>query len=59
MTKNVLKKSNVAYNEVNLSEDAEATLLVQRLGYKSAPVVVAGDNHWSGFKLDKLKDLIK
>ena len=27
------------------------------LGYLQAPVVVAGDSHWSGFRPDRIKEL--
>jgi glutaredoxin-like protein NrdH len=28
---------------------------VKSLGYVQAPVVVAGEDHWSGFRPDKIK----
>jgi glutaredoxin-like protein NrdH len=28
--------------------------MIQALGYTAAPVVIAGDDHWSGFKMDKI-----
>ena len=30
---------------------------VRALGYAQAPVVVAGEDHWSGFRPDKIKAL--
>jgi glutaredoxin-like protein NrdH len=51
-TKNYLKKQGVQYSEILLSEDDAATQMVQALGYSSAPVVIYGDNHWSGFRPD-------
>ena len=56
-TKRMLKKNNIEFNSVDLLEDAEAYEMVKSLGYQSAPVVVAGDEHWSGFRIDKIKAL--
>ena len=30
----------------------------QGLGYKQAPVVIAGEDHWSGFRPDKIGALV-
>ena len=56
-TKKYLDKNNVDYYVVDLSEDDEAREYVSGLGYKSAPVVVAEKDHWSGFRIDKLNAL--
>jgi glutaredoxin-like protein NrdH len=44
----------VAFEVVDLSKDASAMDTVKALGYQAAPVVVAGDSHWSGFRPDLL-----
>lgn len=56
-TKRLLTRSEIAYNEVDLSEDADALAMVREMGYTAAPVVVAGEDHWSGFRPDKLSTL--
>ena len=56
-TKRYLKKNFVEYNEVNLAEDANSMDYVRSLGFTSAPVVVAGEESWSGFRMDKLSKL--
>lgn len=56
-TKRVLTRNNVEYQEVDLSQDPEALSMVRELGYSAAPVVMAGDDHWSGFRPDKLATL--
>jgi hypothetical protein len=28
------------------------------LGYSAAPVVIAGDHHWSGFRMAQIEDVI-
>jgi len=53
-TKRLLKRENIEYNEVDLSQDEEAMNTVRSLGYSAAPVVISGDQHWSGFKMDKI-----
>jgi len=53
-TKKVLDKNNLEYSVVDLSTDATAYEMVKTLGYQAAPIVIAGDDHWSGFRPDKL-----
>lgn len=56
-TKRLLTKNEIEYREVDLSANPEALTMVKELGYTAAPVVVAGDDHWSGFRPDKLATL--
>jgi len=56
-TKKYLKNRDVSFEVVDLSENSDAMELVKRLGYQAAPVVVAGDEHWSGFRPDLLNSL--
>lgn len=56
-TKRALDKAGLTYATVDLTQDAAALELVQQWGYRSAPVVSAGDDHWSGFRPDKVKAL--
>jgi glutaredoxin-like protein NrdH len=56
-TKKFLTKNDVPFETVDLSQDEKAMDLVKTLGYQAAPVVVAGDSHWSGFRPDKLNAL--
>lgn len=56
-TKKHLTKNNIEFTAVDITEDAEARETVLALGYSSAPVVVSGDVHFSGFRPDKLKEL--
>jgi glutaredoxin-like protein NrdH len=57
-TKKVLDKNNVEYSVVDLSEDETAYEMVKALGYQAAPVVIAGDDHWSGFRPELLGALV-
>ena len=56
-TYRALDKAGIEYNVIDISEDAEARDFVMALGYLQAPVVVAGDDHWSGFRPDRIKSL--
>jgi glutaredoxin-like protein NrdH len=40
-----------------MSQDEAALELVKSLGYAAAPVVIAGDSHWSGFRPDKISEI--
>lgn len=57
-TKKVLDKNNIEYSVVDLAEDEGAYEMVKALGYQAAPVVIAGDAHWSGFRPDMLSTLV-
>lgn len=56
-TKRALSSSRVEYEALDLTEDPDALKAVKALGYAQAPVVIAGDDHWSGFRPDKIKAL--
>ncbi|UYG18321.1 glutaredoxin-like protein NrdH (plasmid) [Brachybacterium huguangmaarense] len=56
-TKRALNKIGVAYRVIDVTQDPEALATVKALGYLQAPVVVAGTEHWSGFRPDRIKAL--
>jgi glutaredoxin-like protein NrdH len=56
-TKRVLTRHGIEFETIDLSEDEAAMALVKELGYNAAPVVVAGEDHWSGFRMDKISAL--
>lgn len=58
ISKKMLDEAKVEYKVVDLSQDAEAMAMVREMGYTAAPVVIAGDNHWSGFRHDKMLSAI-
>ena len=47
-TYKALDKQGIAYEKVDITLDSEARDYVMALGYLQAPVVVAGNEHWSG-----------
>ena len=57
-TKRAMNKAGIAYDVVDITEDAAALDRVKSLGYVQAPVVIAGEDHWSGFRPDKIKALL-
>ncbi len=54
-----LDRQRIAYDKVDITLDAEARDYVMSLGYLQAPVVVAGNQHWSGFRPDRIKALVQ
>lgn len=40
-----------------MSQDADALERVKALGYLQAPVVITDEDHWSGFRPDKIDEL--
>ena len=58
-TKKHLDKNHIEYETIDISQDAEAREFVIGLGYMSAPVVVAGDDHFFGFRPDRLNEMAK
>ncbi|MCZ4553665.1 glutaredoxin-like protein NrdH [Gordonia rubripertincta] len=57
-TYKALEKNGIAYDVVDITTNAQARDYVMSLGYLQAPVVVAGDQHWSGFRPDDIKNLV-
>jgi glutaredoxin-like protein NrdH len=58
-TKKLLQREGFEYQEVMLDQNEKASIMVKELGYSSAPVVIMGDNHWSGFRPDIIMSLAK
>lgn len=59
MTIRRLDAVGLTYNTVDISQDDQARAYVMALGYLQAPVVVAGDVHWSGFRPERIRDLME
>lgn len=57
-TYKALDKHGINYSVVDITEVSEARDYVMSLGYLQAPVVVAGEDHWSGFRPDRIKALV-
>lgn len=63
MTYLALERAGVDYAVVDITEKPEALrYITEDLGYSQAPVVVdehTDENHWSGFRPDKITTLAK
>jgi len=57
-TYRALDKKGIEYSIVDISADPEALEMVRGLGYLQAPVVIAGDDPWSGFRPDQINALV-
>lgn len=53
-TTRALDARGLQYDVIDLSQDSDALQKVQQLGYRQAPVVIAGDSHWAGFRPDMI-----
>ena len=51
LAKNLLKKYNIKYNEIDVSEDIEIKkeMVIKSLGKKTVPQIFFGQNHVGGF----------
>ena len=56
-TYRALDSKGIEYEVLDLSEDPAALERVKSLGYLQAPVVVTDEDHWSGFRPDKIDEL--
>jgi glutaredoxin-like protein NrdH len=56
-TKKAFDRKGVEYVVVDLTKDPEAYDKVISMGFKSAPVVIAGDESWAGFQPDRINAL--
>lgn len=52
-----LDKKHISYTKVDVSEDNEAREYIQSLNYLQVPVVIAGGQHWGGFRPDRISEL--
>lgn len=62
-TYRALDKKGIVYTTVDMSQDLEALEMVMGFGYAQAPVVAkfVGEeavDHWSGFRPDKIDELV-
>ena len=51
-TTRALEARGLDYNVIDLTEDDVAMTQVSELGYRQVPVVIAGEDHWAGFRPD-------
>lgn len=56
-TYRALDNKQIPYETRDVSTDEAALERVEALGYLQAPVVVTDEDHWSGFRPDKIAGL--
>jgi glutaredoxin-like protein NrdH len=56
-TYRALDNKGIEYEVLDLSVDENALEAVKALGYMQAPVVITDEDHWSGFRPDKINEL--
>ncbi|MFX0538329.1 glutaredoxin-like protein NrdH [Ornithinimicrobium sp. Y1847] len=54
-TYRALDKAGLSYQVIDITEDEVALNLVTALGHQQAPVVIDGDQSWSGFRPDLIQ----
>ncbi len=57
MTKKKMDALGIPYEEVDMAANPGAADEARSLGYRSAPIVITEDNHWSGFRPDLINSL--
>ena len=56
-TYRALDSKGIEYDVLDLSADPAALEQVKALGYLQAPVVITDEDHWAGFRPDKIDEL--
>ena len=56
-TYRALNAKGIEFEIFDVSVDDKALQAVKELGYLQAPVVIADEEHWSGFRPDKIDEL--
>jgi len=56
-SKRMMKRLEIEFEEVDLSKDDAAAEMVKELGYTAAPVIINGNTHWSGFRMEMINGL--
>ena len=56
-TKNAMDRKGIDYQLINLDTQPEAIDNLKSLGYRQVPVVMTQDDHWGGFRPDKIASL--
>lgn len=58
-TKKYLTLKEIPFESKMIDKSPEIHSLIEEKGYRSAPIVVAGEDSWSGFRLEKLSALVE
>lgn len=58
-TYRALDQRGISYSVVDISKDEQALSMVRSMGYLQVPVIVTENDHWSGFRPDKINTLVR
>ncbi len=53
-----LDQRKISYRVIDISKDEPSLSIVREMGYMQVPVIVTENDHWSGFRLDKINTLL-
>ena len=56
-TKRALDRAEIDYQVIDVSNDSAALTTLLTLGFQQVPVVVAGEERWSGFRPELISHL--
>ncbi|MGL5952353.1 glutaredoxin-like protein NrdH [Providencia rustigianii] len=56
-TYQALDRKQLSYQVIDLSDNNQAIEFIKKLGYQQLPVVIVGEQHWSGFRPDMINTL--
>ena len=57
-TKKYLKERDITFNEIDVTQDEDALNKIKDMGYQAVPVVFTDNDHWYGFRPEKLAELV-
>ncbi|WP_054820528.1 glutaredoxin-like protein NrdH [Arthrobacter sp. JCM 19049] len=57
-THRTLDNKGITYETVDLTTNHKALETIKKLGYLQAPVIITDNDHWSGFRPDKIAALV-
>ncbi|WP_163557075.1 glutaredoxin-like protein NrdH [Halomonas sp. NO4] len=56
-TYRALERQGIDFRVIDIEADPAGRRAVEELGYRQLPVVIAGEEHWSGFRPDRIQEL--
>jgi glutaredoxin-like protein NrdH len=57
LTKTMIESKRLPYTEIDISADHKSADLLRAAGHLELPVVVTGNDVWTGFRPDKIRGL--
>ncbi len=56
-TYRAMDQRGIDYQVIDIEQDEEALNRLRDMGYRQVPVIVTSNDHWSGFRPDKISTL--